>query len=48
MSNAEVLAALTVAVPSDALIVNRDVAQSLSHRMGTGRRTSCVDPGDLK
>jgi glycolate dehydrogenase FAD-linked subunit len=31
MSNAEVLAALGAAVPSDSLIVNRDVTRSLSH-----------------
>jgi glycolate oxidase len=31
MSNAEVLAALTAALPSDAPIVNRDVTRRLSH-----------------
>lgn len=31
MSSAEILAALAAALPSDALIVDRDVTRSLSH-----------------
>ena len=50
MNSAEVLTELTAALPSDALIVDRDVTRSLSHDEAEwpGRRTHRVDQSHLK
>ena len=51
MDSAKALTALSAALPSDAIIVDRDITRSLSHdeaEWAPRRRTSCTDQGELE